>query len=107
MFICVFVVTYFEFNRPSISTDSDMVCQFVILKGFINALDLFAKFFFWFIFAATGWVFIFFKLQDRVYTFLPPLSDYVENYKQYDILFGIVCATKLISMIFNIYFGQC
>jgi meckelin len=73
----------------------------------LNSLDFFSKFFFWYIFFATGWVFVFFKLQDRVYTFMPPLGDYLENYKQYNVLFAIVCAMRLVSMIFKIYFDQC
>jgi hypothetical protein len=101
------VVTYFYFNRPTLETDHNARCLLIIIRVIINSFDLFANFFFWFIFAATGWVFIFFKLQDRVYTFMPPLEDYDANYKQYDVLFGIVTATKLISVLFKIYFDQC
>lgn len=107
MVLTVFIITYFEFHRPNILSQNDMFCQAALIKVLINTFDLFAKFFFWFIFGATGWIFVFFKLQDRVYTFMPPLEDYVQNYKQYDVIFGIVCATKVISMVFNIYFGQC
>lgn len=94
-------------HRPSLTVNSDTQSIAWIIRIIINSFHMFANFFFWFIFAVTGWVFIFFKLQDRVYTFMPPLSEYKENYKKYDILFGIVCATKLISMLFTIYFDQC
>lgn len=76
----------------------------MVVKVMINSIDLFSKFFFWYIFAVSGWEFIFFKLQDRVYTFLPPMSQYNEYYKQYDVLFGIVAATKLVAVMFKIYF---
>ena len=104
--LSLIVVTYFQFNRPSLESE-ETKCVSMFIRLIVNTITLFSKFFFWFIFAVTGWVFVFFKLQDRVYTFMPPLSDYTENYKQYDWLFGIVCGTKLVSMMFTIYFDQC
>jgi len=62
MVLTVFIITYFEFHRPNILSQNDMFCQAALIKVLINTFDLFAKFFFWFIFGATGWIFVFFKL---------------------------------------------
>lgn len=78
-----------------------------MVRFFMNSFDLLSKFFFWYLFFATGWIFVYFKLQDHVFIFMPSIENYDVLYKQYDILFGIVTATKLVSMMFKIYFEQC
>jgi meckelin len=54
----------------------------------------------------TGYWFIFFKLQERVYVLLPALNTYSKNYKPYDFLFFIVFGSKALSIIFKIAFEQ-
>ena len=54
----------------------------------------------------TGYWFIFFKLQERVYCFLPDMNSFYVNYQPYDILFGLVCSSKLVFVAFKIYFEQ-
>jgi len=105
--ISIVVLTYFQLQRPHLDTGADAVCVSFIIRFIVNSFDLFSKFFFWYLFFATGWVFVFFKLQDHVYMFMPSLSQYEPTYKNYDALFGVVCATKLISLMFKIYFDQC
>ena len=58
----IFVVTYYYFNRPTLETDQNARCLLIIIRIIINSFNYFSTFFFWFIFAATGWVFVFFKL---------------------------------------------
>lgn len=72
----------------------------------MSALDLFSTLFFWYLFAMTGYWFVFFKLQERVYCFLPDMNSFYVNYQPYDILFGLVCSSKLVFVAFKIYFEQ-
>lgn len=72
----------------------------------MNLIDIFSTLFFWFLFALTGYWFIFFKLQERVYCFLPSLDTYDTNFKQFEILFAIVAVAKLILVLFKIIFEQ-
>jgi meckelin len=69
-------------------------------------IDIFSTLFFWFLFALTGYWFIFFKLQERVYCFLPGLDTHDTNFIQFDILFATVAATKFILVLFKIIFEQ-
>jgi len=93
-----------ESSRPRLGDDEKLQSMFV--RTFVNAIDYFSAIFFWFIFAMTGWWFIFFKLQERVYCFLPSLDEYYTLYYQYDWLFGWVAGSKLVYMLFKIYFDQ-
>jgi len=43
----------------------------MIIKIFITALDIYSTIFFWFLFGITGFWFVFFKLQERVFCFMP------------------------------------
>jgi len=43
-------------------------------------MDLFSTLFFWYLFAMTGYWFVFFKLQSNVYCFLPSLDDWFPYY---------------------------
>jgi Ni,Fe-hydrogenase I cytochrome b subunit len=106
MVVCLLVVTYFQISRPHLQTDPSQRNLDNIVTIFVNLLDFFSQFFFWYIFAVTGWLFVFFKMQDRVYTFMPGLDTWRENYKQYDWLFGFVAGTKLLIVLFKIYFKQ-
>lgn len=81
-------------------------CQYISVKTIVNALDIFSTIMFWYLFLTTGYWFIFFKLQERVYCFLPELDSFIVNYRPYDILFGLVCSSKLVFVTFKIYFEQ-
>lgn len=91
-----------ESSRPRLGDDEKLQAMFV--RTFVNCIDYFSAIFFWFIFAMTGWWFVFFKLQERVYCFLPSLDEYYTLYYQYDWLFGWVAGSKLVYMLFKIYF---
>jgi len=55
----------------------------------------------------TGYWFAFFKLQERVYCFLPSQAGTAEPYNSYSWMFGAVTICKLISMIYKIIYEQC
>lgn len=66
-FIAVFVlilltVTCVLFDRPALTTDYAARLTNLSIKTAMNALDIFSTLFFWYLFAATGYWFIFFKL---------------------------------------------
>ena len=59
---------------------------------------------FWFCFGCTSYWFIFFKMQDNVFTFMPERGDYVNQLMRFDIVFGIMMGLKLIVMLIKIFF---
>ena len=74
------------------------------VKLIVNLFDMFSLIFFCYLFAVTGATFVFFKLQERVYCFMPGIEAQKEAYRMYDWLFSIVVGTKLLYMLFKIYF---
>ena len=58
---------------------------------------------FWFLFAITAYWYIFFKLQYSVYILLPPLNTWWENYRSFDIIYGIAASAFTIYIIYKIY----
>lgn len=106
--VILIVVTCVLFDRPALTTDYAARLTYISVKTAMNALDIFSTLFFWYLFAATGYWFVFFKLQERVYCFLPPIdyNSFKVNYEPYDILFGLVCSSKLVFVTFKILFEQ-
>lgn len=45
-----------------------------IVNSFVVTLEVYSNIFFWFLFAMTGYWFIFFKFQERVFCFIPALD---------------------------------
>ena len=45
-----------------------------LVKSFNTTLDLYSNIFFWFLFGMTGYWFLFFKFQERVFCFIPALD---------------------------------
>lgn len=82
-------------------------CQYAIVKFFIVLLHTFSSLFFWFLVILAGYWFVFFKLQERVYLLLPDVDHSSPLYFSFDVIFGLVLATKLVSLIYKIYFEQC
>lgn len=105
--IIVFIIVTVILNQtPQLSNDNNARCTYIFVKSLINLIDIFSTLFFWFLFALTGYWFIFFKLQERVYCFLPGLDTYETNFKQFDILFAAVAAAKFVLVLFKIIFEQ-
>ena len=65
---------------------------------------MFSRIFFCFFFVITGWLFIFFKLQERVSVFMPGVEIARQYYVLFDYFFSIMVITKIIYMVFKIYF---
>ena len=67
--------------------------------------ELFSTVFFWFVVACTGWWFIFFKLQERVYYLMPVMSDAsMDDYKPFDKMILFLLIFKFFSLAFKIMF---
>jgi len=77
-----------------------------IIRGFTTLVELFANFFFWYTFAMTGWWFVFFKLQERVYCLLPALDTFDLNYYPYESMLIAVTVCKFLSLAYKINFEQ-
>lgn len=60
---------------------------------------------FWFMVFATGYLFIFFKFQERVYLLMPGL-DSLADYQVYTDFLIAVTVCKFVSMAYTIYFEQ-
>ena len=89
---------------PSLSDDPAARCRYAFVKIFIVAIDLYSNLFFWFLVFFTGYWFIFFKLQERVFVLLPSLNTYSQNYKPYDFLFFFVFGAKILAILYKIIF---
>lgn len=93
------VVTCCKCQLNMLEQNSLEHCQYLVVITIVNALDIFSSLMFWYLFLMTGYWFVFFKLQERVYCFLPAsdgLEAFQENYRPYDILFGLVCSCKFV-----------
>ena len=97
---CVYI------KKPKLSRNQDNTRQ-VCFDVIRDLLDFFSTIYFWYLFFMIGYWFVFFKLQERVYCFLPTHKTYWENFEQYDWLFGWVTGAKLCYVMYKIYFDQC
>ena len=77
------------------------------LKLLVNALDLVSKALFCYLLGLTGYIFIFFKMQERVHTFLPGGEEQRELEVQFEWCFWFMVGAKLAYMLAKIYFEQC
>jgi len=93
-------------SKPTLGQDSNDSCRTGLITTLVNVLDFFSTIYFWYIFFMTGYWFVFFKLQERVYCFMPTHITYWENFVQYDWLFGWVTGCKLVFVFFKVYFDQ-
>ena len=92
---------------PQLSDDPIAKCQYTIVKAFITLLNNFSQLFFWFLVIISGYWFVFFKWQDQVYILLPEVNHYSNLYYSFDVVFGLVLSTKLLIILYKIYFEQC
>jgi meckelin len=92
---------------PQISDDVQAQCQYRVVKFIMTVIHTFGSLIFWFLVILTGYWFIFFKLQERVFLLLPEVDHYSPIYYSFDVVFGLVCTTKLLSVLYKIYFDQC
>lgn len=92
---------------PQLSDDVTARCQYFIVKIFIVAISTFSQILFWFLVIISGYYFIFFKWQQQVYLLLPKVDHFSSLYYSFDVVFGLVTSTKLVWLIYKIYFEQC
>lgn len=60
--LILLIVTCVLADRPALTTDFAARFTYLSVKTTMNALDIFSTLFFWYLFATTGYWFVFFKL---------------------------------------------
>jgi len=93
-------------SKPQIGAEQNDNCKTGIISLIVFILDFFSTFYFWYLFFMIGYWWVFFKLQERVYTFVPTHETYWTNFEQYDWLFAWVTGSKLVYVIFKVFFDQ-
>lgn len=106
MILILLVTTVVLTQNPQLTGQQNAAFGYWIVKSLFNLLDLFSYLYFWYIFALTGYWFVFFKLQERVYCFLPAPDSWQTNFLPYDWLFTWVAGSKLLFVTFRIVFEQ-
>lgn len=94
-------------QTPQLSDDASAQCKYAVVKIIVSAFDLYSYLFFWFIVVMSGYWFIFFKCEAQVFILLPALNTYNTNYKIFNIIFGVVLGSKLVTILYKICFEQC
>ncbi len=92
---------WIKVNPRDLSPDSWFIDLLVTI--IFTLCRFFGVFMFWFCLIISSYWYFFYKLQSRIYLLLPPLRQYDEYYKKFDIIFGLGCATYISYMIFRIY----
>lgn len=105
MAVFVIIQIAVQLMQERLETDEAARLQESIFKGLVTALDLFSYLMFWFMVFATGYLFIFFKFQERVYLLMPGL-DSLNDYQVYTDFLIAVTVCKFLSMAYKIYFEQ-
>lgn len=73
------VKAYFVSQNSKLSVDRGAESIDFITTSITIFIDLFSSVFFWLMVGFTGWWFVFYKLQSRVYYLLPALDEYGTN----------------------------
>mmetsp|Transcript_4701 Transcript_4701/g.8015 ORF Transcript_4701/g.8015 Transcript_4701/m.8015 type:complete len:521 (+) Transcript_4701:1152-2714(+) len=103
----VFVYTFYQGDR--LDTDAMATTNYVIGKSLFLLLDNFSSMFFWYLVSVTGWLFIFFKFQERAYYMIPSLTSEaasIATYKPFDTMLITLTVTKFIALAYKIVFEQ-
>ncbi len=93
-------------STPQLTGDDTARCKFGVYKFFVTSLEVFSNLIFWFLVISSGYWFVFFKLQERVYVLLPTV-DSDTDYQPFKALFFTVVATKFLSLLLTIRAEQC
>jgi hypothetical protein len=80
--------------------------QFTFAKIITTTMEVYSTIFFWYMFAMSAWWFVFYKMQSRVFCFMPGVETYTDNYKFYDDMLISVVVLKFISLWYSITFDQ-
>lgn len=81
---------WYKLNPPQLSPDNYSL--WFIWTGFFKLFQYWGVTMFWFIWGISAYWYVFFKLQYKVFVLLPPLGTWWDNYRAFDIIFGIGCA---------------
>jgi len=89
--------------NPSNLTKGSYPCYFLLYLMF-KMFKYYGIIMFFFTWCLTGYWYIFYKCQYRPYVFLPALdASYWDNYRDFEIIWGIACAAYGLYMFFRIY----
>ena len=89
--------------NPSNLTKGSYPCYFLLYLVF-KMFKYYGIIMFFFTWCLTGYWYIFYKCQYRPYVFLPALdASYWDNYRDFEIIWGIACAAYGLYMFFRIY----
>ena len=91
-------------SNPLVSSDQGDSFRTGVIAFVVYVLDFFSTLYFWYLFFMIGYWFVFYKLQERVFLFVPTNETYWTNFEQYDWLFAWVAGSKLVSILFKVYF---
>ena len=67
-------------SRPNLAQDSSDNCRLGVISFVVFLLDFFSTIYFWYLFFMIGYWFVFYKLQERVYCFVPTQKEYWTNF---------------------------
>jgi meckelin len=90
IFVCIRMYIWYKLNPPTLSPDNYNL--WFLWVGLFKLFQYWGLTMFWFIWGISAYWFIFFKLQYRVFLLLPPLGTWYDNYRPFDIIFGIACS---------------
>ena len=91
-------------SKPNIGGAGQDNMRTGVISFIVMLLDFWSTIYFWYLFFMIGYWWVFFKLQERVYCFIPTHYEYWTNFEQYDWLFGWTCGAKLAYVIYKVFF---
>ena len=101
--LVVFYRTYVWFKmNPSELVERNYILL-LFLEFFYKSCKYLGIFYFWFTFGISAYWYIIYKLQFRVYYFMPPLDDEDGDYKLFKIIFFIGFFCHILYMFIRIY----
>lgn len=98
--VVVRMIIWYKLNPPILSPDN--YCVWFVWTGCFKLFQYWGVTMFWFIWGISAYWFIFFKLQYRVFILLPPLGTWYENYRGFDIIFGIACSAFTLYICYKV-----
>ena len=92
-------------QQERLETDETARLMEAVFRALLTLIDMFSYLMFWLMVFATGYLFIFFKFQERVYLLMPGL-DKVDLYQTYTDVLIAVAVCKFLSMAYKITLEQ-
>lgn len=79
---------------------------YLIIRVFVEIIQAWSHFIFWFLFIITLVWFVFFKFEAAFYIALPDNYDWENNYRTFEIIFGCMLSLKILVVWYRV-FEQC